>query len=67
MRQVRAVSQVSVHELGRQYYPMGGAYIADFAMYATADNRTPGEKRPGVRHPGEGRHNAFSATSEAMP
>src|SRR6516225_10309643 len=25
MRQVRAVSQGSVHELGRQYYPMGGA------------------------------------------
>jgi hypothetical protein len=29
---------------------MGGAYIVHFAMYATCEDRTHGEKQPCVRH-----------------
>ena len=31
---------------------MGGAYIGHVAMHATFEDRTHGEKRPGVRHSG---------------
>jgi len=31
---------------------MGGAYIGHVAMHATFEDRTHGEKRPGVPHPG---------------
>ena len=31
---------------------MGGAYIGHVAMHAILEDRTHGEKRPGVPHPG---------------
>ena len=48
-------------------YPMGGAYIADFAMYATADNRTPGEKRPGCATQGKGATTLFPQPLKPCP